>query len=138
MPKSLLELSRSTLMRKVIGLNPPNPPLYPIVYPPITLLNLSITQDPISIPQAFTYVIIKGIPHNTFVDPFILRCLDSQEANIVLHMVHDGISRGLFSGLILATNSERLLRSYGHSWIQRLLASSMTNRFLLSSYQQHS
>lgn len=125
-------------MRKVIGLNPPNPPFYPTVYPPIPLPNISITQDPISLPQAFAYLIISDIPYSTFVYSFILRCLDSQETNIVSHMVHDSISQGLSSGLILATDSERLLRSYGQSWIQRLSASSMTNKFLLGSCQQHS
>ena len=77
MPQSILELSQSTFMRNVIGLNPPNPPLYPVVYPKIPLPNFPNTPDKIFIPPAFAYVIISDISHNTYAHPFILRCLDS-------------------------------------------------------------
>ena len=113
MPQSLFELSWSTFMRKVIGLNPPNPPLYLFVYPQIQLPTLSNNQNQSFIQQAFAYVIINDIPHDTSIDPIILKCLDSQEIDIVLHTVHDGISRGLSSGLILATDLEQILHSYG-------------------------
>ena len=87
-------------MWEVIGFNPPNPSLYPVVHPPILLSNLSNTQ------QTFKHIIMSDIPHNRSFDPFILRYLDFQDANIVLHTVHDGISQGLSSGLILAKDSE--------------------------------
>ena len=43
-PQSLFEHSRSTFMWEKVGLNPPNPSLYPIVYPQIHLPNFPNTQ----------------------------------------------------------------------------------------------
>ncbi len=104
-------------MWEVVGLNLPNPSLYPNAYPQTQPHSLSNTQNQILIQQAFAYVIISDIPCDISIDPIILRCLDLQEIDIVLHMVHDGISRGLSSGLILATDSKQILHSYGQSWI---------------------
>ena len=83
-----------------IGPNPPNP------------------HTLIPIQASFPHVIISDI-HKPF-DPTIPRCLDSQEIDSVLHEVHDGISRGYFSGLHLAIDLEWLL------WIHQIL---VANRF---------
>ena len=112
-PRSIFEHSWSTFMWEVIGFNPPNPSLYPTVYPPILLSNLSNTQNQPSTQQTFKHIIISDIPHNKSFDPFILRCLDLQDVDTILHMVHNGISWGLSSGLILAIDSEQILCSYG-------------------------
>ena len=137
MPWSLFEHPQSAFIWEDIGLNPPNPPLYPVVHPPSLLSNLSNTQNQPSTQQTFKYIIISNIPHNRSFDPFILKYLDSQDVDIVLPMVHDGISRGLSNGLILATDSEWILCSYGQLWIKRLSTSSTNNRFLLNNHQQH-
>ena len=138
MPQSLFEHSQSAFMWEVTGFNPPNPSLYPTIYPPILLSNLSNSQNQPSTQQTFKHVIINDIPHNRFFDPFILRCLDLQEVDTVLHMVHEGISQGLSSGLILATDLELILHSYGQLWVQILSDSSTNNKFLLNIHQQHS
>ena len=93
-------------MWEVVGFNPPNPSLYLVVYPPSQLYNLSNTQNQPSTQKTFKHIIIINIPHNRSFDLFILRYLDLQDADIVLHAVHDGISQGLSSGLILAIDSE--------------------------------
>ena len=124
-------------MWEVVGFNPPDPSLYLAVYPPILLPNLSNTQNQIFIQQPFAYVIISDIPYKKSCDPFILRCLDLQEVDIVLHMAHNGISRGLSSCLILAIDSKQILRSYGQLWIQRLSANNTSNKFVISIHQQY-
>ena len=124
-------------MWEVVAFNPQNPSLYLAVYPPILLSHLSNTQNQSSTQQPFPYVIISDIPYKESFDPFILKYLYLQGTNIVLHTVHDGISRGLSSGLILATDLEQILCSYGQLWVQILLASSTNNKFLLNIHRQH-
>lgn len=107
MPQSLFKLSLLALMWEFVGLNPPNSSLYLAIYRQIQLPNLSNTQNQTSIQKSFEYIIINDIPYKESFDPaIILRCLDSQEADIVLHIVHNGISQNHSSGLILATNLE--------------------------------
>ena len=59
-----------------------------------------------SLSNKLAHVIINDIPYKKSFDPFILRSLDSQEANIVLHRIDDGISQGLSNGLMLDIDSE--------------------------------
>ena len=83
-----IEGSKNHLLH-ALGPNPPNP------------------HTSIPIPAFLPHIIINDI-HRPF-DLTIPRCLDLQETDSVLHEVHNGISRGYFTGLHLAMDLEWVL-----------------------------
>ncbi|GLJ30929.1 hypothetical protein SUGI_0616100 [Cryptomeria japonica] len=94
----------------------PNSPWYNDIYqylksqtlPP----NLSANQHRAFIRQIAKYVIIADTLYRRSFDHTLLRCLDSDEAQMALHEVHDGICGGHFNGLSLA---KKLIRA-GYYW----------------------
>eukprot|EP01018_Ginkgo_biloba_P025647 Gb_33250 [translate_table: standard] len=107
------DVPKSKMVCEIVG---PNSPWYNDIYTylhdHILPLDLSRKQRKSFIQGASRYTILSNTLYRRGYDGTLLKCLNSEEANLAIKEVHEGICGAHTSGMVLA---KKLLRT-GYYW----------------------